>query len=285
MTLSEANKPDAWKADTVLSVRSASPGFLRLNWDDAKVTGFGPWRIINQDDPLSSTSLESEALKDLDLLPEPPSDQGMPSDAEAPQTDAVMAMDPEALESIRAAAYAEGMADGMSAGQAAARQAFADEQAQNSALLNQVIASLQNFAADPEQLFEPLKRLALHVAQQLVRSELSLSGSAIDQLVRQCLAQLDQPTDKAVVCLHPDDLERFRRFSDIAEGLRLEADTRLKPGSVRVEVNDTLVEDLIEHRLEVLSQQLLGDGHVFDLPYRSFDESDHADEPVTGTED
>ena len=74
------------------------------------------------------------------------------------QTDAVMAMDPEALESIRAAAYAEGMADGMSAGQAAARQAFADEQAQNSALLNQVIASLQNFAADPEQLFEHLAR-------------------------------------------------------------------------------------------------------------------------------
>ena len=63
-----------------------------------------------------------------------------------------------------------------------------------------------------------------------------------------------------MVFLNPDDLERFRPLADAADGLVLEADARLQSGSVRVEVNDSLVEDLIEHRLEVLSQQLLGDG-------------------------
>jgi flagellar biosynthesis/type III secretory pathway protein FliH len=178
-----------------------------------------------------------------------------------------------------------------------------------------VVASLKNLAADQEQLFEPLKRLALHLAEQLVRAELSISGAAIEQLVRQCLAQLDQPADKAVVCLNPDDLERFTRLTDGTHGLRLEADARLQAGSVRVEINDSLIEDLIEHRLEVLSRQLLGDAHarlkstsfetgkakvedagqstwpssnaddVTDLPYRNADEHEHSDDPTTGSGD
>ena len=311
MTLSDPHKPESWKADPVLSARSAAAGFLRLNWDDAQVAGFGPWRIINNDAPLSSTSLEHASP--IELLPELPSDTGLPDpDADPAGTSPTAAMDPEALEAIRAEAYAEGMAAGMQAGQAAAQEALANAQARDSALLRQVVNSLEGFAADQAQLFEPLKRLALHLAEQLVRAELTLSGSAIDQLVRQCLAHLDQPADKAVVCLHPDDLDRFKRFSDAAQGLRLEPDARLQPGSVRIEVNDSLVEDLIERRLEVLSRQLLGDAHarlgpsalgarqtiaedagrsswpapgsndVTDLPYRTAEDAPNAPE-ATGT--
>ena len=39
--------------------------------------------------------------------------------------------------------------------------------------------------------------------------------------------------------------------------LQLEADAQLRPGSVRVQVNDTVVQDLIEHRLEPLARRLL----------------------------
>lgn len=262
MTLSEPQKPEAWKASPILQAKSAAPAFLRLNWDDAEVAGFGPWRIINQDAPLMATSLEPAGLQDIELLPEPNAGHETEVDAPAASATAQQGMDPQALEALKMEAYAEGLAAGRTEGRKEAEQAMADERTRDRALLSNVIASVQNLAADQEQLFEPLKRLALHLAEQLVRAELQLSGAAIEQLVRQCLAHLDQPADKAVVCLNPDDLERLRRFGDAAEGLRLEADARLQPGSVRVEVNDSLVEDLIEHRLEVLSRQLLGDAHV-----------------------
>lgn len=247
-----------------MQVKSTAPAFLRLNWDDAQVTGFGPWRIINQDAPLMATSLETAALQNIDLMPEPDSGQesGVDHGASAGQSGIQVGMDPEALEAIRMAAFAEGHEKGRVEGRLETEQAMADEQARDRALLAQVVGSLQNLAANQEQLFEPLKRLALHLAEQLVRAELQLSGAAIEQLVRQSLAHLDQPADKALVFLNPDDLERFRRFSDAAEGLSLEADARLQPGSVRIEVNDSLVEDLIEHRLEVLSRQLLGDAQT-----------------------
>ncbi len=249
-----------------MQVKSAAPAFLRLNWDDAQVAGFGPWRIINQDAPLIATSLEPAGLQDIELLPDPEAGQESNAENDGPsgQDGTQGYMDPEALEAIRVAAYAEGLAAGRVEGKLEAEQAQADEQAHDRTLLTHVVGSLQNLAADQEQLFEPLKRLALHLAEQLVRAELNLSGAAIEQLVRQCLAHLDQPADKAVVCLHPDDLERLRRLGDATKGLRLEADARLQPGSVRVEVNDSLVEDLIEHRLEVLSRQLLGDAQATD---------------------
>jgi hypothetical protein len=39
--------------------------------------------------------------------------------------------------------------------------------------------------------------------------------------------------------------------------MQLEADTLLRPGSVRVRVQDTVVQDLIENRLEPLARRLL----------------------------
>jgi hypothetical protein len=39
--------------------------------------------------------------------------------------------------------------------------------------------------------------------------------------------------------------------------LELEADPQLRPGSVRVRVQDSVVQDLIEHRLESLARRLL----------------------------
>ena len=273
MTLSDPRKPESWKVDPVLQTRSAAPAFLRLNWDDAQVADFGPWRIINHDAPLVSTSLEPAGLQDIELLPEPDvgHDTQAEGDGKTGQDATAGGMEPEALEAIRMAAYAEGLSAGRAEGKQEAEQAMADQLAQDRALLAKVVASLQNLAADQEQLFEPLKRLALHLAEQLVRAELNLSGAAIEQLVRQCLTHLDQAADKAVVFLNPEDLERFQGLGDAVDGLRLEADARLRQGSVRVEIDDSLVEDLIEHRLEGLSRQLLGDAQASGAGDRNHD--------------
>ena len=261
--ISSETKPTAeWQSDPLLSspVRQA-PAFLRMPWDDAQATDFGPWRVVPNDAPLVATSLESASSADIELLPETEDASGSDRDALASAPVVIGRTDAE-VEAIRAAAHAEGLAEGKAIGKLEAEKAWADERSRDQALLNQVVAGMQALGQDHERLFNPLYRLSIHLAEQLVRSELRLSGAAIEQLVKHCLAQFDQPTDKAIVYLNPEDLERLSAYAGAVQGLRLEPDALLKSGSVRVEVNDTWVDDLIEHRLEVLARKLLGEAHA-----------------------
>ena len=264
MTSFEADRPAGWKTDALLVKTSHAPSFLRMPWDDAQASDFGPWRVIPNDAPLVATSTESASDADIELLPLSQDADTLQENINATTHVPVVPAGPSAeeIEAMKAEAYAEGLAAGKLAGKQEAEESVAQEQAKDHALLSSVVAALQRLGADQERLFEPMNRLAVHLAEQLVRSELQLSGAAIEQLVKQALAHFDQPTDKAIVHLHPQDLERFSRYGESARGLRLEPDARLQPGSVRVQVNDTLVEDLIENRLEVLARQLLGDAHA-----------------------
>lgn len=155
----------------------------------------------------------------------------------------------------------QGVAQGIVLGEQQARQAMADELAAQCALLAQVTQGLQVLMADPTQFFEPLKRLSLHLAEQLVRGELRVSGQAVERLVQHCLDEVSHPLqDGAVVELNPDDKKTLQaQGGEFLQGLRLEANHELQAGSVRVFANDMVVEDLIEHRLQALAKNLLLD--------------------------
>ena len=57
--------------------------------------------------------------------------------------------------------------------------------------------------------------------------------------------------------MNPDDKARLQaQAGDLIKGMRLEAIHDMKPGSVRVFANDTVVEDLVEHRLATLANAL-----------------------------
>ncbi len=177
------------------------------------------------------------------------------------------------LEEIRAQAFAEGLAQGLEQGQALAQQAQeADEQAQIAtqtaeqiqALLHEIDAKISALIEEPAQLQEPLKRLALHLAEQLVLSELTLSPQAVEQVMQRCIETLDA-ADAAtlVVELNPQDLALLqsqpREEGQPKPAWRLQADALLLPGSVRVRADDAVVSDLIENRLESLAHSLLQD--------------------------
>ena len=85
-----------------------------------------------------------------------------------------------------------------------------------------------------------------------------MSSQAIERLVQRCLDELDHPVQGAVVVeLHPEDKERMQAHAaDLIQGMRLEAVQDLHPGSVRVFANDTVVEDLVEHRLAEMARAL-----------------------------
>ena len=164
----------------------------------------------------------------------------------------------KALEEGRAQGLEEGMAKGIEQGERQAREAMEQEVATQCEVLSQVAEGLHDLLQDPQRFFHPLKRLALNMAQQIAKHELSTSPQAIDALVQNCLNELDHPIKGAVIVeLNPQDKKLLETLATASlQGVHLEAVPQLTSGSVRVIANDMVVEDLIENRLEALTRGL-----------------------------
>ncbi len=180
----------------------------------------------------------------------------------------------QALEQAKAEALAEGLAQGKAEGLAegiqqgleqgkvegerTAREAVATEMAAQRVVFENAAHELHALLNDSTKFFEPLKRLALHIAEQVVMGELQTSTKAMERLVQRCLDELDHPVQGAVVLeLHPDDKARLQEHAkDLTKGMRLEAVHDMQAGSVRVFANDTVVEDLVDHRLTAMARAL-----------------------------
>lgn len=178
-----------------------------------------------------------------------------------PVTPVMQGIDPEEVAQREAEHFERGLAQGIEQGERQAREAMQQEVAAQCAVLSSVTQDLNALLQDPQKFFEPLKRLALHVAEHVVMKELSTSTEAIERLVQRCLDELDHPAQGIVVVeLNPQDKERLQaQNSALVAGMRLDAVKGMKPGSVRLFANDTVVEDLVEHRLEALARSLLVD--------------------------
>jgi flagellar biosynthesis/type III secretory pathway protein FliH len=155
----------------------------------------------------------------------------------------------------------QGKAQGLAEGEQAVRETMKAEMAAQRVLFENASNELNALLKDSNKFFEPLKRLALHIAEQVVMGELQTSTHALERLVQRCLDELDHPVQGAVVLeLNPDDKARMQAHAaDFIKGMRLEAVHDMQPGSVRVFANDTVVEDLLEHRLESMAKALLVD--------------------------
>jgi flagellar biosynthesis/type III secretory pathway protein FliH len=213
--------------------------------------------------------------------PQPPaSDDGSPATVPAAQaspnaldTPAESVAEAPNLEMLRVQAFTQGMAHGLAqAQQHAMLSQTANEQqllaaqaaAHTQALLQAIDHKVNSLIEDPALLQEPLKRLALHLAEQLVLAELSLSPQAVEQLIERCMDTLDATEPSAMVVeLNPQDLALLQNQQRAAgqpkPAWRLQADHVLLPGSVRVRADDAVVSDLIENRLESLAHSLLSD--------------------------
>jgi flagellar biosynthesis/type III secretory pathway protein FliH len=202
-------------------------------------------------------------------LPEPLPGAQLPDDGSEPSLEPITAspqpleventlVSESALTALRVAAYQQGLAEGHAQMREQLGAELDAERAKERELIRHLGIELRSISQDPQRFFEPLKRLSLHVAEQLVRAELQLSGQAVNGLIQGCIQQLDHPAQPVQVSLNPQDLQRVKALGQAAtEHLQLESDAQLRPGSVRVRVQDTVVQDLIEHRLEPLARRLL----------------------------
>jgi flagellar biosynthesis/type III secretory pathway protein FliH len=237
----------------LLNSKVEAPRFLRTQWDEASARSFGPWRVADKAEPTEGLMTEAAALaaseaatqaQDEVALAEEPAAL---AESESPWTEA-------ALEQLRDEAYQKGLLEG----QAQVRAEFESERNKERELMRHLGIELRSISQDPQRFFEPLKRLSLHLAEQLVRAELQISGQAIHNLVQECIQQLDHVVEPVHVSLNPEDLQRLNAMGEsVTKHMQLEADALLRPGSVRVRVQDSVVQDLIETRLEPLARRLL----------------------------
>lgn len=252
---------DTWSPDPLLNGRSKSsaPRYLRTQWDESSAKAFGPWRISDGADPtdaqtarpMSSALQEPHAPAVADAIAQPLVEPS-PTAEIAETVEAKLSE--AALNTLREEAYQRGLQAGLEQ----AEQQMQEERHREREVLRHLTIELRSLHQDTKRFFEPLKKLSLHVAEQLVRGELQVSGHVVDTLIRQCLEQLDHPADKVMVDLSPADFSRMQAMGEQATaGLELHVDEQLIDGSVRVRVNDTVVQDLIEHRLEPLARRLL----------------------------
>lgn len=207
-------------------------------------------------------------------------------EATIPEEPGPTALDTAALEQACEEAYQRGLADGKASAEQAAQVSLNDALAEAAAtaervqalaletqqqtlnekiqtdlvLLREVTQKLEAWIENPKALFEPLKRLSVHLAEQMVLAELNVSGAAIERLVQRCLDELNlHGTQVVTVELNAQDKARLQELAgETLQTVQLQAVPGLQPGSVRVIANDTQVEDLVQHRLESLAHSLLG---------------------------
>lgn len=269
-TLSDARlmrKPAApsakvWQPVDMLNLEAGEGGFVRLSWSNKAVPAFNVQAIKSWEPP--------QALADAPANPGKGATQALPNSSAAPgaQSDGPVTSQPdvsaEALKAAQDAAYAEGMAEG----ERRVRGAWeADKQGRDNggqALMLELDSAVRRHIQTPSEMFEPLKRLALHLAEQLVLAELSLAPQAIERLVRRAVDELAAPRQAPVLVeLNPADLAMLKTGTALADAAaadrpwQLQANDSLLPGSVKVSANDGLLVDLTENRLEALARSLL----------------------------
>ena len=257
----EVRPARVWQPTDLLHPIAPEGGFLATPWRIASSKDFDPHGFstpvidLKAPPPPSEDAPDVQAAQDgADLAPE--------AAADAPAAPVEHPIDAQALEDARAQGHAQGVAETREAMQAEMAQALQEALGEDGALLDKLRSALDDLQQSPNTFFEPLKRLALHLAEQLVLAELQIDGSAIERLVQRCVDELAQHDESMVLIeLHPADVTRLqsmRERTGLNEGsaLRVQANDSLAPASVRASANDAVVEDLIGDRLSALARGL-----------------------------
>jgi len=241
-----------WQPNEILRPMMPLQGFVAQTWQTAKTPEF-----ILKDysvNELASCATGSSAPPDSptlgDLLPET-------------EPAAVSAMhSEEALQHAQTQSYARGVEDTRLQLRSELEAQIRAELEADHALVQALQNAVTELHQDPLTFFEPLKRLALHLAEQLVLGELRLNADAINRLVQRCVDALGAaPAAMIQVELNPLDmaqLESLQKRSGVTvnSSFHLVADPSLPAGSVRASADNAVVEDLIKYQLANFARDL-----------------------------
>jgi flagellar biosynthesis/type III secretory pathway protein FliH len=246
-----------WQALDLLHPEAAASRFTASPWGASPAPFFDPTDFSRLADDIAD-DLAQGLSESNQAATETEPDLFEDADAVEPLT----VVSAEALAQARAEGYAQGVAESRATLQAEMQNTLASRLAADQSLLESMQAALAVLQQSSAIYFEPLKRLSLHLAEQLVLAELSLDGRAIDRLVQSCVDAFSPQNESMILVeLHSCDLAaweelRQRTGLNTGAGLRLQANDAMPQGSVRASANDTLVEILIVERLAGLASAL-----------------------------
>ena len=258
LSKTNASKPVWRPMDVLRNVDLQNARFLQDDYSRPRTSQFKEWEP--EETPLDRALLQSQTTDNAAT----PQDAGQKSSA-APST-----IDKALLEKEKSEAYAKGLKEGEDKAKDFAEKEVSKVRLELETstdekiylLMQKIQTGIAGLTQEPKLLHEPLKRLALHLAEQLTLTELSLSSHSIEALVSRCIETLDISQNSPIVVeLNPSDMavlqSRTPEPGEEKHTWRLQADASLLPGSVRVRADDAVVTDLVEHRLESLAQSLL----------------------------
>ena len=219
-------------------------------------------------DDVQPEVLQQVSRSDLEQLHQEAFEAGRQATLEELANAAPPAPSEEMLEVAREEAFQKGYEEGYTKAEAAVKDELQAEVELAAQSLNDLTAKLAEAARDTDAFYAPLLNLSMHLAEQLVRGELTLSSKAVQRLIETCLMEFDQEaTAPVVIRMHPDDLARFEQDDALLpKNMILRPDPNVLIGSVKVQMNGALIEDLMQHRAQVLWRSLMQGQEAGDLP-------------------
>jgi flagellar biosynthesis/type III secretory pathway protein FliH len=267
--VTEVRPARVWQAQDLLQSSGKQAAFVAQAWPAASDRSFSIPPVVSLASAdahgTAESSPESENTDSAISTPAASPDGSATAAASPEHSAPAEQLNEEAVARIDAEAYARGVEEGRASMREELTTEVASMQAQDQATVQALESALAEHQRSPQHLFEPLKRLALHLAEQLVLAELKLEPKAIERLVQRCVDELNSSSELPVdVALNPADLARLQELRERTgmaahEAWRLRPDDALMPGSVKISGNDAIVEDLIENRVSSLARSLLLD--------------------------
>ena len=167
---------------------------------------------------------------------------------------------------IREAAQQEGFREGYEEGQQAARGEIA--------MLREKLEASLAFIANPvaqidRQVETELLELALAVAKQILRREITLDPKHLMGLIREAIRQLPSNTQKIMIHLCPDDARVLREMlhdSDHDQHWQIIDDPALKQGDCKIHTDSAFVDASVDALISRLAVEMLGGHRNDDAP-------------------
>lgn len=128
--------------------------------------------------------------------------------------------------------------------------------------LEALIATLSEQRVDSSSFYEPLKTLLLKSMGAILHTPLVESRAAVEATLAQLLHEIDKDSDGKPtgvrLFLNPADLALLNETDlVIRTEIKLAADESLSRGSLRAMLQDSIIEDLTETRIQQITEQLL----------------------------
>jgi flagellar assembly protein FliH len=216
------------------------------------VRGFESWAMPSFDPPKPEPEPEPE--------PEPPEMEEVPLDEVQPLT-------LEELESIRQEAYNEGFAIGEKEGfhstTLKVRQEAEVALAAKVASLEQLMGHLfEPIAEQDTQIEKSLVDLVQHIAKQVIKRELAIDSTQIEQVMRDALKLLPLGVENVRLYVNPQDFAQVKALRERHEETwRIVEDDTLLPGGCRVETEHSRIDASIESRVSQVMAKLFDQLH------------------------